>query len=116
MENVRLKELLEYIGQGRILDAMREFYAEDVVMEEPRYGVTTGLEANIAREEQFVHSVKEWRRFDVPRMAITGDTAFYENSVEFVGQDDVTYMMDQVAVQTWKDGKIIRERFYYNAG
>jgi len=50
-QNVRIQELLEYIRNGRIMDAMREFYAEDVVMEEPAYGRTEGLAANLDREQ-----------------------------------------------------------------
>jgi len=56
--NVRVHELLDYLRNGRIMDAMREFYADDVVMEEPAYGKTEGLAANLAREEQFVDSGK----------------------------------------------------------
>jgi ketosteroid isomerase-like protein len=113
MANVRLEELLGYIRDGRILDAMTEFYADDVVMEEPRYGKTVGLAANVAREEQFVNSVKEWRNFAVTKMAATDEVAFYENIVDFVGVDGVEYHFEQVSVQTWKDGKIVHERFYY---
>lgn len=113
MANVRLNELLGYVREGRIIDAMKEFYAEDVVMEEPRYGKTVGLAANIAREEQFVGFVKEWRGFSVSAIATSEEHAFYENTIDFVGQDDKEYHYEQVAVQTWKDGKIVHERFYY---
>ncbi|MDX1935163.1 MAG: nuclear transport factor 2 family protein [Capsulimonadales bacterium] len=115
MSNVRLHELLEYIGQGRILEAMKEFYAEDVVMEEPRYGTTVGLAANIAREEQFLAFVKEWKSFSVPNLVVGENVSFYENALDFVGADGNDYHMEQVAVQTWENGKIVRERFYYNA-
>ena len=54
MSTVRLEELLAYIAEGRIMDAMHEFYAENVVMEEPMYGRTEGLAANLTREEGFV--------------------------------------------------------------
>lgn len=113
MNNVRLNELLGYIAQGRIMDGMREFYAEDVVMEEPMYGKTVGLAANLAREEQFVASVKEFRKFAVPRQAVGENCAFYENEMEWLGVDGKEYRIQQVAVQTWRAGKIVHERFYY---
>jgi ketosteroid isomerase-like protein len=114
--NVRLNELLDYVRSGRILDAMREFYADDVVMTEPAYGATVGLAANIAREEKFVASVKEFKNFEA-RTAIDEETgqAFYENVMDWIGTDGKPYHVEQVAVQTWKNGKIVRERFYYNA-
>ena len=67
---VRIQELLEYVQQGRIMDAMREFYAEDVVMEEPMYGTTPGLEANLEREQKFVDSVKEFRGFEAKNVSV----------------------------------------------
>lgn len=113
MSNVRLNELLDYVRQGRIIDGINEFYADDVVMEEPMYGRTEGKAANLVREQHFVDSVKEFKGFAVPRMAIGEDTAFYENVMDWVGQDGTEYHLEQVSVQTWKDGKIVHERFYY---
>ena len=113
--SVRLNELLDYIRSGRIIDAMREFYAEDVIMTEPAYGATKGLAANIKREEQFVASVKEFKNFQVPHIAIDAETghAFYENVMDWIGVDGKPYHVEQVAVQQWKNGKIVSERFYY---
>ena len=113
--SVRLNELLDYIRAGRILDAMREFYAEDVVMTEPAYGATRGLAANTSREEQFVASVKEFKNFQVPHLAIDDKTghAFYENVMDWIGVDGKPYHVEQVSVQQWKGGKIVSERFYY---
>ena len=51
--NVRINELLDYVRQGRIMDAMNEFYADNVVMTEPAYGDTVGLAANLEREQAF---------------------------------------------------------------
>ena len=116
--NVRLNELLDYIRAGRIMDAMREFYADEVIMTEPAYGATNGLKANLEREEKFVASVKEFKKFEVPHLAFDDETghAFYENVMDYVGVDGKDYHVEQVAVQTWKDGKIVHERFYYNVG
>jgi len=112
---VRLNELLDYIRSGRIMDAMREFYAEDVVMTEPAYGATKGLAANIKREEKFVASVKEFKNFQVTHLAIDAETGhtFYETVMDWIGVDSKPYHVEQVAVQQWKNGKIVSERFYY---
>ncbi|MEM6393492.1 MAG: SnoaL-like domain-containing protein [Planctomycetota bacterium] len=110
--NVRIHELLEYIQQGRIMDAMREFYADDVVMEEPAYGTTAGLQANLDREQQFVDSVKQFKGFTA-KVAVGEGFSAYENTMDWVDQDGNDVHVEQVAVQDWKDGKIVRERFYY---
>lgn len=112
--HVRIHELLEYVRSGRIMDAMREFYADDVVMEEPMYGRTEGLAANLEREQKFVDSVKEFRNFEVRNVAAGEDCSFYENVMDWLGADGEDYHIEQIAVAEWKDGKIVRERFYYD--
>ena len=112
-DNVRIRELLGYIQEGRIMDAMREFYAEDVVMEEPMYGSTRGLEANLEREQKFVDSVKEFRGFEAKNVSVGENSATYENVMDWVDVSGQEIRVEQVAVQEWREGKIVRERFYY---
>lgn len=113
-QNVRLEELLGYIREGRIMDAMNEFYADEVVMEEPAYGATVGLAANLAREQQFVDSVAEFRGFETPTVLIGGNSGSYENVMDWTSTDGDEIHVEQVVVQDWKNGKIVRERFYYS--
>jgi len=112
-QNVRIHELLDYIRNGRIMDAMHEFYADDVVMEEPAYGKTVGLAANLEREQKFVDSVAEFKRFDAPVVAVGDDSACYENVMDWKSADGRDMHVEQVVVQRWRDGKIVHERFYY---
>ena len=95
---VRINELLEYIREGRIMDAMQEFYASDVVMTEPRYGDTNGLAANLTREQAFVDSVAEFRNFEANAIAIGDDVSMYENVMDWKGTDGNEYHVEQVAV------------------
>ena len=113
MSNVRIHELLDYVREGRILDAMKEFYADDCVMTEPAYGETKGLDANYEREKKFVDSVKEFKNFEVTALAVGDDVSFYEIVMDWVTTDGQEMHLEQVSVARWKDGKIIHERFYY---
>ncbi len=112
----RLDDLIDHIRTGRIMEAMTEFYAEDSVMDEPAYGKTVGLKANIEREKKFVDSVKEWKGFNVIAIGTGEDVSFYEHTMDWVTQDGTEVHVEQVAVAKWKDGKIVSERFYYNMG
>lgn len=116
MEDVRILELLDWIRQGRVVDAFREFYSEEVVMEEPAHGKTVGFAANLEREEAFVASVKEMRAFEAPNVGVGENVSFYENVMEWVDVDGNEIRVEQVSVATWKDGKIVHERFYYDTG
>ena len=114
----RVRDLIGYVQQGRIIDAMYEFYGPDVRMQENNNPPTTGLEANVERERKFVESVRQWKRFDVTSVGVDAEkgTAFVQSELEFEGVDDKTYRIDQVAVQTGRDGKIVNEKFYYDTG
>ena len=114
--NVRIDELIRYIQNGRILDAMNEFYAPDVRMQENGNAPTVGLAANIERERQFLAGVKEWKAFDVLSKAVSSDVSFVENRLEFVAANGTTVRMQQVSVARWRDGQIVDERFYYDSG
>lgn len=112
----RLDDLIDFIRTGRIMDAMTEFYDESAVMEEPAYGKTIGLAANIERERKFVDSVKEWKGFDVIAVGAVDNVSFYEHTMDWVTQDGQKVHVEQVAVAKWKNGKIVHERFYYSMG
>ena len=112
----RLDELFQYVREGRILDAMTEFYAPDAAMQENANPPTVGREANIEREKQFLSNVKQWVGFEVKAAAAEGDTSFYESVIEFVAQNDQQVRLEQVSVARWRDGQIVHERFYYDSG
>lgn len=114
-DQVRIDELLGYVREGRIMDAMNEFYAQDVVMEEPAYGATVGLAANLAREQQFVDSVSEFRNFEAKKVGVGDNVSFYESVMDWVDVDGNVNHIEQTAVAEWRDGKIVNERFYYDA-
>lgn len=111
----RVNDLQEFIKSGRVLDAMTEFYAPDVSMQENANSPTVGLAPNIERERQFLAQVKDWKGYTVKAVASSGDTSLVESVIEFINQQDQPVRMEQVASQRWKNGKIVHERFYYDA-
>ena len=113
---VRLPELLEFVQNGKIMKAMREFYADDVVMEEPAYGKTVSLAANLEREEQFDASVAEFKNIETPAVATSDTAGNYENVMDWIDVEGNAIHVEQTVVQQWKDGKIVSERFYYDTG
>jgi hypothetical protein len=110
----RLEDLFSYIREGRILDAINEFYAEDAVMQENSLPPTVGREANLEREKQFLSTVKDWQLFDVTAKGVGEDVTFYETVMDWVITDGTPVHVEQVVVAKWQDGKIINERYYHN--
>ena len=112
----RLNDLFGHIRQGKIIEAMNEFYDKDTVMQDNANPPTKGLAANIEREKQFMSGVKEWKGFIVTTSGVGDNVTFYESTSDFVTTGGVPVHLEQVSVAKWKNGKIVHERFYYDTG
>src|SRR5215472_7785243 len=84
----RLQELLNYTRQGKVVEAMNEFYDQDTVMQENANPPTKGLAANIEREKQFMSGVKEWKGFNVTAQGAGDNVTFYESTTDFITTND----------------------------
>jgi len=112
----RLQDLFGYVRQGKIIEAMNEFYDQDTAMQENANPPTKGLAANIEREKQFLNNVKEWKGFNVTSSAVGDNVTFYECTLDFIATNGQPVHMEQVSVAKWKNGKIVHERYYYDTG
>jgi ketosteroid isomerase-like protein len=110
----RLNDLFGYIRQGKIIEAMNEFYDKDTVMQDNANPPTKGLATNIEREKQFLNGVKEWKGFNVMASGVGDNVTFYESTMDFIATNGQPVHLEQVAVSKWKNGKIAYERFYYD--
>ena len=112
----RLNDLFGYIRQGKIIEAMSEFYDKDTVMQDNANPPTVGQAANVEREKQFMSGVKEWKGFNVTATGVGADVTFYECNIDFIATNGQPVHMEQVVVARWRNGKIVHERFYYDTG
>ena len=112
----RLNDLINHVRQGKIIEAMSEFYDKDTVMQDNANPPTKGLAANIEREKEFVSGVKEWKGFNVTASGVGDNTTFYESTMDFIATNGQPFHLEQVSVAKWKNGKIVHERFYYDTG
>jgi len=112
----RLQELLTHIRQGKVVEAMNEFYDQDTVMQENANRSTKGLAANIEREKQFMSGVKEWKGFNVTALGVGDNVTFYEATADYITTNGQAMHLEEVSVAKWKNGKIVHERFYYDTG
>ncbi|WP_114750331.1 nuclear transport factor 2 family protein [Pleomorphovibrio marinus] len=113
-ENV--EKLNQMILDGEILDAFEKFYAEEIVMQDNETPAREGKDANRKFEQDFVNNLTEFRGAEVKNIMISEDAgvAAVEWFMDYSHKEwgDRTYT--QVAVQRWKDGKIVSEKFFYN--
>jgi ketosteroid isomerase-like protein len=106
-------DLVALVEQGRMLDAIATFYADDVAMQENVSPPTVGRDANLERERAFFGSLLS-AKFRAASVLVSGDRAAINWIFDYTTADGQRYRMDEIAVQTWRDGKIVHERFVYD--
>jgi ketosteroid isomerase-like protein len=111
----KVQELVSLVEQGRMTEALERHYADDVVMQENLNPPTVGLAANLARERAFFGSLRSVQ-FRARSVVTDGDLATINWVFETESPDGTRRTVDELAYQTWRDGKVVRERFYYDPG
>ena len=106
------QQLNTLIIHGKSADAFLKFYAEDVVAQENDEPERVGRDAWMRARQEMEKMIK---KFDarVLAHAANGDVSFseWEYNIELEGMGSMR--IAQVAVRRWKDGKVVRERFYH---
>ena len=105
-------DLNQKILSGEALDAFEEYYADDVVMQEGSDDPFVGKETNREREKDFFSSVTELRALELKDVAIGEDVTMSVWHFDFTHEEWGEQAYDQVAVRHWRDGEVVRERFF----
>ncbi|MEL0456260.1 nuclear transport factor 2 family protein [Flavobacteriaceae bacterium SZ-1-7] len=111
----KISTVNDMILQGKALEAFDEFYHEDVVMQENDSPEFVGKELNRKREEEFFNCITEFRGAKPLKVSVGENTTMVEWHFDYTHKDWGVRKYNQVAVQEWKDGKIIKEKFYYGS-
>ena len=105
--------LIALVENGRMLDAMTAYYAPDVAMQENVSPPTVGFAENYAREAAFYGSLAALK-FTLASLVVEGDVAVINWVFDYTTADGRQYRMDEIAVQTWRSGKVVHERYIYD--
>jgi hypothetical protein len=109
----QVQAVIDGILAGKLLDTFDRYYADNVVMSENRKDERIGKAANREYEQKFVGNVQEFHGAQVGRVLVDNENAAVEWTFDLTFKGGNRVKMQQVAVQTWKDEKIIREDFYH---
>ena len=110
----QVEQLNQMILEGKLLDAFEKFYDDAVVMQENNYPARDGKALNRQYEEAFVNGLTEFRSAKVVNTLISDDLVVTEWWFDYTHKEYGIRKYTQVAVQRWKNGKIVEEKFYYN--
>ncbi len=106
-----LDELISLVSQGKPMEAFDKFY-HDEIEKTDLDGVThRGKELNTKIGNELLSNVKAIRDFTAVGKIIKGNRSFLVWSLDFDHALNGPIQVVQVAIQDWRDGKIVRERF-----
>lgn len=106
--------LTQMVMEGKILEAFEQYYADDVVMQENEDEPRVGKDVNREYEKAFVEGVVEVHDMKVLGIAVGEDYSTTEMYMDVTHKDWGRVARSQVSTTHWKDGKVVREKFYYN--
>ena len=108
-----LAALIEGISSGRLMEVFDTYYSDDIVMSENGAAEPSrvGKAANRAYEQYFVDNA-EWHGLKLGAVVADGDNTGYRMWMDLSFQGN-RMQRDQWAHQEWKDGKIVKETFFY---
>lgn len=111
----RDSKLNDAISTGKVLEVFEEIYHSEIVMYENDAAQPGGLAATFEREKQFFGSITEFRGGGVTKSAVNeaAGISFAEMWFDCTFANGTVMNLTEVAVREWKDGKIVKERFFY---
>jgi hypothetical protein len=109
----KIDELNDLVLQGKALEAFDKYYHDDVVMQENNSVPTIGKAANLAREKEFFSAITEFRSAKPLKVTVGENVSMVQWHYDYTHKDWGVRNYSQVSVQEWKDGKIIKEQFFY---
>jgi len=109
----KIDDLNDLVLQGKALEAFEKYYHDEVIMQENQSIPTVGKEANRQREIDFFSSITEFRTAKPLKVTIGEGVSMVQWHYDYTHKDWGVRNYSQVSVQEWKDGKIIKEQFFY---
>jgi hypothetical protein len=109
----KITELNNLVVRGESMQAFEKYYHEDVVMQENNQAPTAGKAANRQRELDFLGKVTQFRSARPLKVAAGENATLVEWHYDYTHAEWGERNYTQVSVQEWRDGQIIKEKFYY---
>lgn len=110
----RVQDLVRYVVDNRLVEALQEFYHDDVVMQENAEPPRVGLAASIERQKMAKAMTAEIHEVKAVAVLVDGDCAVIEWHAEWTLAGGLRVRIEEVALQTWRGDRIIHERFFYD--
>lgn len=111
-----LQEMLGILKEGRMTEGQETYFAEGVVTQEGDQLPIVGKQAAIERLNKFRETigVAAFVGYAIGDVAVVGATSFYDALLSLKLKNGQTINLEQVVKTEWRDGKIVKERYYHS--
>jgi ketosteroid isomerase-like protein len=111
-----VQRFVDTVREGRFVDAIAEYYAPQATMRENLAPPRGGRGALIEQEKSVLARHRSVRTLEADPVLVDGETVVIRWVFEFTTHDGAVRRMEELALQTWRDDRIIAEQFYYDPG
>ena len=102
-------------AQGKILDSIDQFFADDCVFIEPDGSRRSSKAAQRAHLEGFFATLKSFEGATLHHQSVGDNVSMSEWTFKMTGGDSQPIVWNEVLVREWRDGKIVSEKYYTQA-
>jgi hypothetical protein len=111
----RVQELLEFFKSNPPVEQVYErFYDENVVVQENLQPPRVGRNLSIERQQRMNANIKEIHDFQIGAVLVDGNRSVIEMRLEATTLDGYRIKLEELGMQTWQNGLIIHEQYFYD--
>ena len=116
----KTRRMIEGLKDGRFVEGMEEFYADDVINEEPTGVKIEGKATLIAHEQEVLSNVAAYHGIEIASIGVGEDdgqgngVTYAEYRLDVDMKDGSKFSPDQVQVTRWQGGQAKHVKYYYN--
>ena len=104
------------VEEGKTVEAMERFYAENASMQENMASPRVGKKALIRHEEDALASISQLKATCIRPVFVSGNLAVIRWVFEIHDKAGKDMKFEELAYQRWEDNLIVEEQFFYDPG
>lgn len=105
---------VQMVEAGQFVEAMEKYYAADASAQENNEPPRLGRPVLIAHERKTLAAFDRIEARSVDPVVIDGDAVVIHWQFAFHHRSGAVRRLDELAYQTWRDEKLVSERFFYD--
>lgn len=102
----------ELTRQGKILDSIDQYYADDCVFHESDGSSRGSKRAQRQHLETFFAGLKSFDGATLHGQSVGDNVSMSEWTFRMTGGDSKPIVWNEVLVRRWRDGKVVSEKYY----